>query len=88
MKINGAHLGPYVLLETDLKEDKEAGLEVISEVVSTKALRRTGGKIPVNMCNTSSFPVILKVRMSIGQVVLATPLPLPKKGKEIPVKQF
>uniref|UniRef100_A0A8C5QDK8 Uncharacterized protein n=1 Tax=Leptobrachium leishanense TaxID=445787 RepID=A0A8C5QDK8_9ANUR len=92
VKLNGSQPGPYVVLETDFNHGSEAGVEVILEIISTKALKRTRGRVSVSVCNVSDPPVVLKARMPIGQVASATPLSPTDLGgevdKEIPDERF
>uniref|UniRef100_A0A8C5LMT5 ribonuclease H n=1 Tax=Leptobrachium leishanense TaxID=445787 RepID=A0A8C5LMT5_9ANUR len=91
VKLNGSQPGPYVVLETDFNHGSEAGVEVIPEIISTKALKRTRGRVSVSVCNVSDSPVVLKARMPIGQVESATPLSTDLGGgvdKEIPDERF
>uniref|UniRef100_A0A8C5MY14 ribonuclease H n=1 Tax=Leptobrachium leishanense TaxID=445787 RepID=A0A8C5MY14_9ANUR len=74
VKLNGSQPGPYVVLETDFNHGSEAGVEVIPEIISIKALKRTRGKVSVSVCNVSDSPVVPKARMPIWQVASATPL--------------
>lgn len=93
VRTKGLPSGPYVLLETDPTQGGEAGLEIVPEVIPTKVLQQTRGRVSVDVCNVSTSPVILRARAPIGQVVSATPL-LPneakesKRGPEIPEEKF
>uniref|UniRef100_A0A8C5WE77 ribonuclease H n=1 Tax=Leptobrachium leishanense TaxID=445787 RepID=A0A8C5WE77_9ANUR len=92
VKLNGSQPGPYVVLETDFNHGSEAGVEVIPEIISTRALKRTRGRVSVSVCNVSDSPVVLKARMPIVQVASATPLSPTGLGggvdKEIPDVRF
>uniref|UniRef100_A0A8C5QCF2 CCHC-type domain-containing protein n=1 Tax=Leptobrachium leishanense TaxID=445787 RepID=A0A8C5QCF2_9ANUR len=45
VKLNGSQPGPYVVLETDLSHGSEAGVEVVPEIISTRALKQTRGRV-------------------------------------------
>uniref|UniRef100_A0A8C5QJQ2 Gypsy retrotransposon integrase-like protein 1 n=1 Tax=Leptobrachium leishanense TaxID=445787 RepID=A0A8C5QJQ2_9ANUR len=91
VKLNGSQPGPYVVLGTDFDHGSETGVEVIPEIISRKALKRTRGRVSVSVCNVTDSPVVLKARMPIGQVESATPLSTDSGegvGKEIPDERF
>lgn len=73
-----------MVVEADSTEG-EVGIEVVLEIIPTRALLRSGGQIPVRVRNITSHPISLKPRMVIGKVS-ASPLPmmgddLVKKGE-------
>ena len=91
IKLTWRQPGPFIVLETDReKEDKE--LEIIPELLSTKALKRSGGKVSVSVRNTTTSPVKVPARVLLGQVNQATPvLPYDIVGGqegEIPMEEF
>lgn len=67
VKLNWEQPGPYIILEGD-SQRKDLGLELIPEVVSPKALRRTYGKVIVSVCNITDSSVKIQAQMMIGQV--------------------
>ncbi|XP_068118921.1 uncharacterized protein [Hyperolius riggenbachi] len=66
--------GPYIMLEADRKKGEETGLQLVPEVVPTKDLQRTKGRVPVSLRNTTDSPVKLNSQMLLGQVNSATPV--------------
>lgn len=84
--------GPYILLETCSEESRNSGVEILPELILTKALHRSQGRITVSMCNVSDAPVTVRGRMSLGQAVSVTPLapdtPMEKASKRIPDENF
>ncbi|CAI9613085.1 unnamed protein product, partial [Staurois parvus] len=91
VKLNWKQPGPFIVVEAD-GQRKGSGVEIIPEVVSTKALQRSHGKIPVSVCNITALPVKMPARMLLGQVNPATPVSLSDLvGEEkdgIPAKEF
>lgn len=55
-KLNETQPSPYSNLESD-PQKKDAGLELIPEIVFLKALQRTYGKITVSVRNAMSSPL-------------------------------
>ena len=92
VKLNWSQPGPYVVLETDPRNMKRSGVELVPEIISTRALQRARGRVSVSVCNVSDSPVTLKARMPIGQVATATPLSptelIEGVDREIPAERF
>ncbi|XP_040195270.1 LOW QUALITY PROTEIN: uncharacterized protein LOC120928229 [Rana temporaria] len=92
VKLNWSQPGPYVVLETDPRNMMRSGVELVPEIISTRALQRARGRVSVSVCNVSDSPVTLKARMPIGQVATATPLSPTKLidgvDREIPAERF
>lgn len=62
-----------MVVEADAAKE-EAGIELVPEIVPTRALLRNGGRIPVSVRNIISHLISLKPRMVIGKVSAATPV--------------
>lgn len=73
IKLNWKQPGPFIVLEAD-RQGADAGVEIISEVVSTKALQRSHKRILVSFRNIMASPVKMPARMLLGQVSSATPV--------------
>lgn len=75
IKLHWKQPGPFIILEVDDKE-VDTGLEIIPEVVSSKVLQRSHGKILVSVYNETASPVKMSARMLLGQAKPATPVSL------------
>ena len=73
VKLSWKKTGPFIVLENTSQEEKK-GLELIPEVLPTRALKRTHGKVPVSVRNTAAVPVRVPARLLLGQVSPATPV--------------
>lgn len=60
--------GLFVVLKAD-SQGEDTGVKLILEVILTKALQRSHGKVCASVQNNTSLPVRLK-----GQVIAATPI--------------
>lgn len=66
-------MGLIVALETNSRVEN-TGMEVIQEVVSTRDLKQSYGKISVSVSNIADLPVKLWAQMLLRQVNPATPV--------------
>lgn len=91
VKLSWRQPSPFIVLETDTQEE-DIGLEVIPKVLSTKAFKRSRGRVLVSVQNTTGLPVKIPARMLLGQANQATPVsPCDvKRGPEgeIPLEDF
>ncbi|XP_073455926.1 LOW QUALITY PROTEIN: uncharacterized protein [Aquarana catesbeiana] len=91
VKLSWRRPGPFIVLETDTQEE-DVGLEILPKVLSTKALKRSRGRVSVSVRNTTALPVKIPARMLLGQANQATPVSPRdvKRGpeEEIPIENF
>lgn len=73
---------PFVVLETN-SQLSEAVVELVPEMVPTKALSWNGGKVSVSLRNVTDHTVKLRHRMLIERVSSATPVPLPEMTERL-----
>lgn len=91
VKLSWKKPGPFIVLENTSQEEKK-GLELISEVLPTRVLRRTHGKVLVSVRNVAAVPVRVPARLLLGQVSPATPVAAcgltEGPAAEIPAEEF
>lgn len=72
VKLNWKPTGPFTVLEADCQRE-DTGMEMIQEVILTKALQQSHRKIPVSVHKITASPGKMPAQMSLG-VNLAIPV--------------